>query len=213
MPRAAPHDLRRLSDRLRALSLQPGEQAAFAAEIIRDVRDGALLNSALAVLGAHPVREAHDALAEVYAYLAASPEKRDAGGYLRMAAVNALRPIAALSDLAIFERAATTYEFSVQERGSPTVLRAAGLVALNQLDARLAGQYAARLLAERDRMSDMNGEPARTRRGRALRRWARRCRSSSSRSKAHTTRKCSPNPSAPRWIFPCRYWTRCERQS
>lgn len=144
------------------LAIQPAEQALFALEIVRDVRDPSLLGSALAILAVRSLREAHGPLVELYTYLDAAGPKRDPGGFTRMGVINALRPIAMLEDLALFERATSTYEHSVQEAGSPSVLRAAGVMALNQLDDRLAAHYAARLLAERDRTSPMTAEPARS---------------------------------------------------
>jgi hypothetical protein len=55
-------ELRRAHDRLRALSRTPGEQAAFALELLPGTRDATLLSSVLAVLKLHPQAAAHDQL-------------------------------------------------------------------------------------------------------------------------------------------------------
>ncbi len=140
--------------------MQPGEQALFAHELVRTVREPMLLNSALAVLKERPLTAAHDDLAALYAYLDEAPEKRDPGGYLRTGVVDALRHIATSGDAPLFERGTMTYERSPQEPGAPSVLRAASLIALNQVAEQLAAYHAIRLLADRRNMAPMTGEPA-----------------------------------------------------
>ncbi len=155
-------ELRRAHDRLRALARQPGEQAAFALELLPGTRDVNLLTSVLAVLKQGPQVAAHDHLVELYRYLDDSPDRRDRGGYLRVGVVDALRHIATSSDSELFERAVMTYEKSVQEVGAPALLRAAAIVALNQVNEDLAAYHAVRLISEVDSTSPMTGEPARS---------------------------------------------------
>jgi hypothetical protein len=151
---------RRIQDRLRALGSTPGDQAAFAAEALAQTRDPELLAAILEVLKRHPLAAAHGELAKLYDGLAGAGPRKDPGGFLRAATVDALRPISVRSDAELFERASTTYEHSMQEAGSPALLRAAGLLALNHVDESLAAYHAVRLLGELEMTSAMNGEPA-----------------------------------------------------
>ena len=153
---------RRTQDRLRALASSPAEQSAFAAQALGETREPGLIASILEVLKRHPASGAHDELVKLYGELAGAWQRKDPGGFLRAAAVDALRPMGLRSDGALFERATTTYERSMQEAGSPAILRAAGLLALNHVDENLASYHAVRLLGETDMTSSMNGEPALT---------------------------------------------------
>jgi hypothetical protein len=150
---------RRVADQLFALRREPERAAALALEIVASDSNPEIVRFAVEALVSHPLAAAHNALVSCYQRFDAP--KRDVGGFTRASLISALRPIALPSDAAVFERAATTFEPAPGDAGSPAVLRARGLVALNDLDDQRAGYLAARLLADRDHVS-ANGEPAAT---------------------------------------------------
>ncbi len=85
--------------------------------------------------------------------------RHDPGGTIRIAILRALRPLARREDTPLLERAAATYEFLYGEATGD--LRAAALIALNEVDDVLAGYHCVRLLTD-PHTSAMSGEPART---------------------------------------------------
>ena len=99
-----------------------------------------------------------------YERLAAEPTRNDPGAHVRAALLRALRPVALPQDIGMLERATATYEYlppGPQEVAGR--LRGAALVTLADLDERLAGFYAARLITDPDPLtSSMSGEPALT---------------------------------------------------
>ena len=146
---------------LRALANRPEEQARYAITLLRPRQARDLLQAALAAVRRYPLLEARTPLLKLYAYFSEQPEKRDPGGYVRRPLLDALRPLAMPEDLPLFLAAVATYERyppSFQEEAG--LVRAAGLVALNELDDRLACFHAARLLADLMHTDDMSGEPA-----------------------------------------------------
>ncbi len=160
MPRrhspSAGADNRRTLDRLRALSLDPERQRAFARELIASVEDAFVLEAALRALGDNVEAEERVALLGRYAILEADGPRNDAGGHARATIISTLRKVAIPEDAALFERAAVTEEFSFQ--GGAPALQAAGLLALGELDAGRASFVAALLLTKRSRR--MSPEPA-----------------------------------------------------
>lgn len=155
-PAALLAELSRLSD-------DPLAQARLAAEILGTERRVQLVGPALAVLEETPLPEARPALLRLYADLDADGVRRDAGGTFRAAALRALRPWVTVDELPLLERAVTTYEFLPPGRSEEaTPIRAAGLVAMDDLDPELAGFHAARLLADVGHTSRLSGEPAKT---------------------------------------------------
>lgn len=144
--------------------LAGAEQAAFALTLLAPVgrkesrRD--TLRAALKVLAAHPLPQAREPLAQLFARFARSGGALDYGCYLRGDALRALRPLVTRAEVPLLEQAATTYEFPppyfVEEAG---LLRSAALPAMVEVDEDLARFHAARLLVDAftDRMS---GEPA-----------------------------------------------------
>ncbi len=145
---------------LRSLANQPHKQAGYALEILERERGTQVASEALAALTQSPVPQGRPLLLRLHAYYDEAGVKRDAGGDLRIAILDALLPISDPGDLALAERAVATYEFLPPNREECAGgLRAAGLVLLSQLDPVLASFHCARLLFDVYR-SRMSGEPA-----------------------------------------------------
>lgn len=154
-PSAVLRELERLAD-------DPEAQARYAAILLASERRAQLVGPALAAVEQLPLPEAHSALLRLYAHLDADGTRHDAGGTFRASILRALRPWATADDLPLLERAVTTYEFLPPGRSEEaTPIRAAGLVALADLDPELAGFHAARLLVD-IYTSRLSGEPAKT---------------------------------------------------
>lgn len=145
-------------DQLRRLARAPAEQAALAARLLTTERNAEVLLAALAMLTDRPDPAWRSALLTAYAYHETNPARRDPGGTIRGAILKALRPVTRAEDAPLLERAASTHEFLFGEAAGD--LRAAALLALNQLDDRLAGYHAIRLLGDYQYTSIMSGEPA-----------------------------------------------------
>ena len=153
---------RRASDRLMALRGDPAARAAFALEVLESEETNFdVVFRCAEVLAADPLVGARPALLRRYRELADTP-RRDPGAFTRAAIVRALRDISTAEDADIFDRAATTFEPSMQEAGGPTLLRAAGMAALQRLDPKRAAIRAAQSLADAGRTSVNSGEPALT---------------------------------------------------
>lgn len=148
-------------NRLNDLAAKPDEQVLYAAALLDD-RNELVLRAALQVLTDHPRPQLRPKLLAQYDHYDANGIKRDPSGYARAAIIKTLQQVARREDIALFERAATTYEFLPPSRDESTaMIRAAGLVALDALDTVLAGFHAARLLLDPYTMM-MSGEPAAT---------------------------------------------------
>jgi hypothetical protein len=146
--------------RLQALAHDPAAQAACAVTLLAPTQSRAAHTAALDVLSKHPIPEARPGLIALYQHLAENGAKRDAGAFLRVAIVKALRPVALPADASLLGRAATTVErMPPFFRDEATGLRAAALVALNEVDEQLAGFHATRLLVD-EHVDPMSGEPA-----------------------------------------------------
>jgi hypothetical protein len=145
--------------RLRELAPDPAAQAAYALTLLGPGQGHAAHAAALDVLRQRPAAEARSALIALYEHLAENGPRRDAGAFLRRAIVEALRPVALSADAALLARAASTVErmppFFKDEAGG---LRAAALIALNEVDEGLAAFHATRLLVDED-ADPMSGEP------------------------------------------------------
>ena len=147
---------------LKGLAGEPERQRALALEIVGGEKDIRALRAALDVLKERPTPAARPALLERFEYLAADGAKRDTGGTLRAAILEALRRIAEPADLPLLERAASTYEFLPPGRSEETwLLRSTALVVMNELDTLHASYHAVRLLADAH-TSRLSGEPALT---------------------------------------------------
>ena len=143
-------------ERLRDLAATPEAQRAYAVRLLKD-RTVDVVLAAVALLAETEDATYREPMLAAYAPLAKDGVRRDPGGTLRIALLDALRPIALDADVPIFERAATTYEFLYGEAAAD--LRAAGVRALASVDATLACYYAVRLFDD-PYQSIMSGEPA-----------------------------------------------------
>lgn len=149
-------------EELHSLHTQPTQQAAFAATLLQGKQGKDVMQAALAVLASNPHHAARDDLLHLYTYYMDNKGVRDPGAYFRRALIDAIHPIARRDDAALFARAAVTYEFWPPDFAEDAVLlRAAGLVALGEVDDELARFYAARLLVD-PYVQPMSGEPATT---------------------------------------------------
>ena len=147
---------------LQSLSDDPNKQAAAAIDLLQPGARHDLLMVATKVLAENPSEDAHDALLSVYRHLALDGPKRDPGAYVRSAALNALRPIAQMSDTPLLLQAVETFEYLPPDfLEEASALRAAALLALNELDDEAAGYYAARFLVD-GQTAKMSAEPALT---------------------------------------------------
>ncbi|MDP9351310.1 MAG: hypothetical protein M3P51_07200 [Chloroflexota bacterium] len=125
--------------------------------LLASERNPEVAGAAIRVLGEALNPAVRHALLAKYHYLDANGARRDPGGTLRAAILNALRPILSLEDVALLERAVTMFEFLCGEAAGD--LRSAGLVLLNEVDGELAGYHAVRLLSDQH-TSITSGEPA-----------------------------------------------------
>jgi hypothetical protein len=142
--------------------LSGAAQTALAIEIVAAEKDVRAVRAALTVLTERPTPAARTALISRFEQLMADGVKRDAGTYLRAAMLAALRPVALPEDGPMLEQAARTYEFLPPTRSEEAhQLRSAALVVLNEIEPRLAGLQAVRLLAD-PHTSRLSGEPALT---------------------------------------------------
>lgn len=146
-------------ERLHSLASDPREQAAYAANLLPKERNAEVLLLALSILETRTDPALHAALVQKYAYYDANGTRRDPGGTIRIALLRVLRPISLFEDIPLFERAVSTYEFLFGEAAGD--LRAAGLLALQEIDPTLAGYHCVRLLTDQY-TSIMSGEPALT---------------------------------------------------
>lgn len=144
---------------LRGLAHDPVAQSAYAITLLAPAAGRPAHMAALDVLRKHPTSEARPALVALYEYLAANGPKRDAGAFLRRAIVEALRPVALFADGALFAGAASTVErMPPFFKDEAVALRAAAILALNEVDAELAAFHATRLLAD-EHADPVSGEP------------------------------------------------------
>jgi len=142
--------------------LSGAAQTRLAIEIVAGEKDTRAVRAALTVLTERPTPEARQALVGRFEQLMADGVKRDAGAYLRAAILTALRPVALPEDAPRLERATRTYEFLPPTRSEEAhQLRSAALVVLNEIEPKLAGLHAVRLLAD-PHTSRLSGEPALT---------------------------------------------------
>lgn len=134
-------------------------QLREAARLMESSRDLDVVRAAIGIIGsaADPAHRA--ALHRKYTWCEQQPTRRDGSGYIRAAIVRALQPIVQPDDLPLLQRALTTYQMvGVYEVCAE--LRAAALVAVNDLDPGFATLFSARFLT--DPRNSFSGEPART---------------------------------------------------
>lgn len=130
-----------------------------AVEIMTSSRDLEIVRFAIDELKQQESPDLRSEFLTKYAWCQAQPHKRDGGGFIRSTLVRALIPISAPEDSELFQQAILTYEMD-----GPTEvcgdLRAAGLIALNDIDPDLAANYSARFLL--DPQFTFSGEPITT---------------------------------------------------
>lgn len=143
--------------RLETLADSPAEQFSLAVRMVEKERNPDAVIGAIRVLESAADERARPALLARYATCDRDGARRDPGGTIRIALLRALQGVAWPDDATLFARAAATYEWRYGEVAGD--LRAAGLVALSQVDPTLAGFHGVRLLHDAH-ASPMSGEPA-----------------------------------------------------
>lgn len=131
----------------------------MAQELVATSRDLEVIRPALAVLGEANDPSLRPFLHEKYAWCETQPTRRDSSGFIRAGIIKALTPIIHVDDLPVLLRALATYQMQGMYELCAE-LRAAALVALNDLDPDLAACHAARLLI--DPQTSFSGQPALT---------------------------------------------------
>lgn len=129
------------------------------ARIMHDARDLDSVRRAIGMIGEAEDPAFRTDLTQKYEWCDSQPERRDGGGYIRAAIVRAIRPISDPSDVGMFQRAMSSYEIdgAMELNGD---LRAAGLLAMNDINPDLAANWAARLVL--DPQMTFSGDPANT---------------------------------------------------
>ncbi|HVA91803.1 MAG TPA: hypothetical protein VNL71_18410 [Chloroflexota bacterium] len=136
------------------------ERRAAALRVVGSALLPDTLEGALAELADQQDTETRAAILARYDACYTDPKRGDSGCYVRSALLRALRPLALPADRALLEGAINTYEYLPPGRSEvASGLRAAALIALNEVDPILAGYHAVRLLWDA-RTSGMSGEPA-----------------------------------------------------
>jgi hypothetical protein len=117
------------------------------------------VRTAISIIGNAQDPAHRNALYEKYAWCESKGARGDTSGYIREAIVKALQPIVKPGDLPLLQRALTTYQMD----GAYEVcagLRAAALIAANEIDPGFAALFSARFLT--DPLNSFSGEPAST---------------------------------------------------
>ncbi|MGH2346363.1 MAG: hypothetical protein ACRDG4_14145, partial [Chloroflexota bacterium] len=157
MPKRAPQDD---SLQLRALPAGSPERRALALRMVGSAGLPGALEAVLEELAEAPDATLRDAILARYQACLSDPARRDSGCYVRSALLRALRVVTMPADRPLLEQAIGTYEFLPPGRSEVGAgLRAAALVALNEVDPVLAAYHAVRLLVD-EHTSKMSGEPA-----------------------------------------------------
>lgn len=144
---------------LEALAGDPTAQVAWATQLMEASRQLEVVRTALRVVEEAADPALRPALYAKYEWCERTPSTRDSSGFIRASIVRALRPIIRPDDLPLLQRALTTYQMQgLYELCAE--LRAAALVAANELDPGFAALFAARFLT--DPLTSFSGEPART---------------------------------------------------
>lgn len=145
---------------LRNLADRPEEQAGYALMLLNPRYGYEVVLSAIQWCIRTSHDEARPALIKLYAHYDEQGDERDPAANIRGAIIRALRNAIQPADTPILLKAVNTYVFpppAFKEEGA--VLRAAALVALNEVDQQLARYHAVRLLAD-EQTDPMSGEPA-----------------------------------------------------
>lgn len=144
---------------LKAMADAPDAQIVQAVKLMEKSRHLEVVRTAVGIIGEAMDPELRPALHRKFEWCEQQPTQRDGSGYIRAAIVRALQPIARPEDMALLQRALTTYQM-VGMYEVCAELRAAALVAVNDLDPGFAALFGARFLT--DPLNSFSGEPART---------------------------------------------------
>ncbi len=148
--------------RWQGLPIGSPERRAAALRLVGGALLPDTLEAALAELAEQETPELRAAILARYDVCTTDPRQRDAGCYVRSALLRALRPLVLPVDRPLLEAAINTYEYLPPGRSEvASGLRAAALIALNEVDPVRAGYHGVRLLWDA-RTSGMSGEPAAT---------------------------------------------------
>lgn len=157
MASARRQSIREVRDQIENLEGQ--DRIDSAVLMLKSSRDLEILRYVIDIIREEESPALRDDLLQKYAWCQAQPHRRDGGGFIRAAIMRALAPISSPEDSALMQQAILTYEMD-----GPTEvcgdLRAAGLLALNDLDPDLAANYSARFLL--DPQFTFSGEPITT---------------------------------------------------
>ncbi len=157
MPKRVPPDD---SLQLRALPAGSPERRALALRMVSSASVPGALEAVLEELAEAPDAALRSAILARYQACLSDVGRRDSGCYIRSALLRALRVVVMPADRTLLEQAIGTYEFLPPGRSEVAAgLRAAALVALNEVDPVLAAYNAVRLLVD-EHTSRMSGEPA-----------------------------------------------------
>lgn len=118
-----------------------------------------VVRTAIGIIGESQDPAHRPALYEKYEWCETQRARGDTSGYIREAIVAALQPIIQPSDLPLLQRALTTYQMDGMYEVCAG-LRAAALIAANDVDSNYAALFAARFLTDPE--NSLSGEPART---------------------------------------------------
>lgn len=144
---------------LRDMAHDPDAQVTAALKAMRSSRHLDVVRTAIVIIGETRDAGYRDALYEKYEWCETQGTRGDSGGYIREAIVKALQPVVQPVDLPLLQRAMTTYQMDGMYEVCAG-LRAAALIAANDVDPAFATLFAARLLT--DPKNSLSGEPART---------------------------------------------------
>lgn len=139
---------------LKELSDDPESQLHYALQVMEQSGHLDVLRTAIGIIGEARDTAHRDALIRKYDWCEAHG---DTSGFVREAIVKAMQPIVQPQDLPLLQRAMTTYQLDgIYETCAG--LRAAALIAANNVDPDFAAMFAARFLT--DPQTSFSGEPA-----------------------------------------------------
>lgn len=140
-------------------ALSGDERTTRALELVHQSRDLELTRFVIGVIGDLEQPSMRNELVRKYDWCDEQPNRRDGGGFIRAAIIRALRPISGPSDVPLFIRGVQTYEHDGAWETCAD-LRAAALLAMNDVNSEIAANIAARFL--HDPEETLSGEPATT---------------------------------------------------
>jgi hypothetical protein len=140
--------------RLKELSDDPITQIDVALQVMQSSGRLDVLRTAIGIIGDSRDPAHRDALLRKYDWC---ESHGDTSGYVREAIIKAMQPIVQPGDLPLLQRAMTTYQMDGMYE-TCAGLRAAALIAANNVDPDFAALFAARFLT--DPLTSFSGEPA-----------------------------------------------------